>query len=177
MNTLPMTTLKVQDTPLANVKLITPPTCFEDFRGSYVEIYNRDIYHAAGIDQDFLQDDISTSTRHVLRGIHGDQKTWKLVSCLVGKFYLIVLDLDETSPTHGRWTSFTLSDSNRLQVLIPPKHGNGHVVMSDTAIFHYKQTTDYDRSGQFTVRWDDPKYNFFWPVTAPILSVRDATGE
>jgi dTDP-4-dehydrorhamnose 3,5-epimerase len=49
--------------------------------------------------------------------------------------------------------------------------------MSDTAIFHYKQTTDYDRSGQFTVRWDDPKYNFFWPVTAPILSVRDATGE
>lgn len=165
--------LRVEETPLAKVRRITPPTVFEDFRGSYVETYNRDIYRAAGIDQDFLQDDISTSSRHVLRGIHGDQTTWKLVSCLYGRFYLVVLDLDETSPTHGQWTGFTLSDSNRLQVLIPPRHGNGHVVMSETAIFHYKQTTHYDRAGQFTVRWDDPRYGIFWPVACPILSARD----
>lgn len=171
-----MVTLNVQNTPLSKVKLITPPTCFEDFRGSYVEIFNRDIYRAAGIDQEFLQDDISTSTRHVLRGLHGDQKTWKLVSCLYGKFYLVVLDMDEESPTYKKWTSFTLSDTNRLQVLIPPKHGNGHVVMSDTAIFHYKQTTDYDRAGQFTVLWNDPEYDFYWPVKTPILSVRDTFG-
>lgn len=172
-----MTAVRVQDTPLAKVKLITPPTNFEDFRGSYVELYNRDLYHAAGIDQEFLQDDISTSSRHVLRGIHGDAKTWKLVSCLYGKFYLVVLDLDDDSPTCGQWTGFTLSDSNRLQVLIPPRHGNGHVVMSETAIFHYKQTTHYDRAGQFTVRWDDPRYSIFWPVQAPILSLRDTAGE
>ena len=168
-----MTALKVEETPLAGVKLITPPTVFEDFRGSYVEIYNRELYHAAGITQDFIQDDISTSTRHVLRGLHGDSRTWKLVSCLYGKFYLVVLDLDESSPTHGQWTGFTLSDSNRKQVLIPPHHGNGHLVMSETAIFHYKQTTDYDRSGQFTVLWNDPRYRIFWPVKTPILSVRD----
>lgn len=168
-----MAHLIAEDTPLSKVKLLTPPTMFEDFRGSYVEIYNREIYSAAGIDQDFIQDDISTSTRHVLRGIHGDDKTWKLVSCLYGKFYLVVLDLDEDSPTCGQWTSFTLSDSNRRQVLIPPKHGNGHVVMSDTAIFHYKQTTEYDRAGQFTVIWNDPRYGIFWPVANPILSVRD----
>lgn len=168
-----MTALKVEDTPLAGVKLITPPTVFEDFRGSYVEIYNHELYHAAGITQPFIQDDISTSTRHVLRGLHGDARTWKLVSCLYGKFYLVVLDLDEASPTHGQWTSFTLSDTNRKQVLIPPHHGNGHLVMSETAIFHYKQTTDYDRAGQFTVMWDDPRYRMFWPVKDPILSVRD----
>ncbi len=172
-----MTTLQVRDTPLAKVKLITPPTVFEDFRGSYVETYNRDIYRAAGIDQDFLQDDISTSTRHVLRGIHGDGQTWKLVSCLFGKFYLVVLDQDEDSPTCGNWTSFTLSDTNRLQVLIPPKHGNGHLVMSDVAIFHYKQTSHYDRAGQFTVLWNDPRYRIFWPIDTPILSVRDRMPE
>lgn len=165
--------MKVADTPLHKVKLIEPPTNYEDFRGSYVELYNRALYREAGIAQEFVQDDISTSTRHVLRGIHGDDKTWKLVSCLHGRFYLVVLDLDETSPTCGRWTSFTLSDANRLQVLIPPRHGNGHLVMSDTAIFHYKQTTEYDRASQFTVLWNDPRYQIFWPVATPILSPRD----
>jgi dTDP-4-dehydrorhamnose 3,5-epimerase len=168
-----MAALQIEDTPLAKVKLITPPTVFEDFRGSYVEIYNRDLYRAAGIDQDFLQDDVSTSTRHVLRGLHGDDRTWKLISCLHGKFYLVVLDLDAESPTCGQWTNVTLSESNRRQVLIPPRHANGHLVLSDVALFHYKQTTQYDRASQFTVMWDDPRYKIFWPVATPILSPRD----
>jgi len=168
-----MAALQVESTPLAKVRLNTPPTVFEDFRGSYVETYNRDIYRAAGIDQDFLQDDVSTSTRHVLRGLHGDGKTWKLISCLYGKFYLVVLDLDEASSTCGRWTSFTLSETDRRQVLIPPRHANGHVVLSDVALFHYKQTTQYDRASQFTVLWDDPRYKISWPVATPILSPRD----
>lgn len=165
--------LKVTKTTLDGVLLIEPPTNFEDFRGSYVEIYNRDLYHAAGITQDFLQDDISTSTQHVLRGIHGDGKTWKLVSCLYGKFYLAVVNWDPESPQFRRWEGFTLSDTNRLSVLIPPKHGNGHVVLSQQAIFHYKQTTQYDRSSQFTLRYDDPSVGIWWPVRAPILSRRD----
>ena len=166
--------MQVQETKLTGVKLITPPTIFEDFRGSYVEIYNQEIYHAAGIDMSFMQDDISTSSLHVLRGIHGDNKTWKLVSCLYGKFYLNVIDMNPVSPTYNKWQGFTLSDSNRNQVLIPPMHGNGHVVMSNKAIFHYKQSTHYDRAGQFTIRWDDPEFNFWWPIDQPILSRRDA---
>lgn len=165
--------MDVKTCKLANVRVITPPTIFEDFRGSYVEIYNRDIYKPAGIEVDFIQDDISTSTRHVLRGIHGDQETWKLVSCLYGKFYLLVVDMDPASPTYRKWESFTLSDTNRMQVLIPPKHGNGHVVLSDTAIFHYKQNTQYNRAGQFTILWNDPEFKFWWPVKDPVLSRRD----
>lgn len=165
--------LEVKKTSLEQVKVIVPPTNFEDFRGSYVELYNKELYQQAGIAIDFLQDDISTSTRHVLRGLHGDGHTWKLVSCLHGKFYLVVVDMDENSPTYRRWEGFTLSDTNRLQVLIPPKHGNGHVVMSDSAIFHYKQTSLYDRSSQFTILWDDPEFKFWWPVKDPILSRRD----
>src|SRR5271157_2790365 len=121
--------MKVDRTPLDGVLAIQPPTVFEDFRGSYVEIYNETLYRDAGIAIDFKQDDISVSSRHVLRGIHGDRETWKLVSCLSGRFYLVVVNWDESSPQFGAWTSFVLSESNRQQVLIPPKFGNGHVVL------------------------------------------------
>jgi len=160
-------------TPLDSVRLIKPPTIFEDFRGHYVETYNERLYREAGIDQHFIQDDISVSRRHVLRGIHGDDKTWKLISCLQGSFYMVVINNDPQSSQYRKWTSFTLSDTNRLQVLVPPKFGNGHVVMSEQAIFHYKQTTDYDRSGQFTLIWNDPALNIWWPVQDPIVSERD----
>lgn len=165
--------MKISAPKLSRVRLIKPPTNFEDFRGSYVELYNSALYREAGIEIDFIQDDISTSTRNVLRGIHGDGETWKLISCLYGKFYLVVVDMDEASPTYRQWEGFTLSDTNRLQVLVPPKHGNGHVVLSDTAIFHYKQNTLYDRSGQFTILWNDPAFGIWWPIKNPILSLRD----
>jgi dTDP-4-dehydrorhamnose 3,5-epimerase len=112
----------------------------------------------------------------VLRGIHGDAKTWKLVSCLHGSFYLAVVNCDEKSKTFGKWVSFTLSDRNRYQVLIPPHHGNGHVVLSDWAVFHYKQSEYYNPSRQFTYRWDDPKLKIWWPVKSPVVSRRDEAG-
>lgn len=169
-----MTKLEIRKTSLEGVKLIVPPTIFQDFRGSYVETYNRDLYKEGGINYDFIQDDISTSTKGVLRGIHGDQQTTKLVSCLQGSFYLVVVNYDERSDEFGKWESFTISDQNRLQVLIPPKFGNGHLVLSETAIFHYKQTTSYNRESQFTIMWDDPNHNIWWPIKNPILSRRDA---
>lgn len=165
--------LRVEKTKLDGVLKITPSTVFEDFRGTYVETYNEKEFHEAGIQVKFVQDDISTSSKHVLRGIHGDQETYKLVSCLHGKFYLVVVNWDETSPQYKQWDAFTLSDENRTQILIPPRFGNGHVVMSEKAIFHYKQNTYYNRKGQFTLIWDDPKLGIFWPVQNPILSQRD----
>jgi dTDP-4-dehydrorhamnose 3,5-epimerase len=169
-----MSQLNVEKTGLKGVLAITPPTNFEDFRGSYVEIYNHELFQAAGITQDFIQDDISTSTRGVLRGIHGDGKTWKLISCLYGSFYFVVLNNDPESDEYKKSIAFTLSDRNRLQILVPPNFGNGHLVMSDEAIFHYKQTTTYDRSSQFTIKWNDPDYSIWWPTTSPILSQRDS---
>lgn len=169
-----MSDLSVKKTDLAGVLLITPPTIFEDFRGVYVETYNEELYTAAGITVKFVQDDISMSRKHVLRGIHGDAKTWKLVSCLHGEFHLVVVNWNKESPQYRRWVSFLLSDENRLQVLIPPYFGNGHVVLSDTAIFHYKQNTYYDRPGQFTILWNDPTLGITWPVASPIVSKRDS---
>ena len=165
--------MKIETTELDGVLKVTPPTNFEDFRGSYVELYNQKLYREAGIEQDFIQDDISTSRKHVLRGIHGDTKTWKLISCLHGAFYLVVVNHNPESVQYKSWQGFTLSDSNRLQVLVPPFFGNGHVVLTEKAIFHYKQTTDYNREGQFTVIWDDPEFGIWWPVKTPIISKRD----
>jgi dTDP-4-dehydrorhamnose 3,5-epimerase len=165
--------MEVTQTKLDGVVLIKPPTIFEDFRGSYVELYNHDIYRDAGVNVQFVQDDISVSTRHVLRGIHGDHETWKLISCLHGSFYLVVVNWDEKSLQYRQWESFVLSDRNRLQALIPPKFGNGHLVLSEQAIFHYKQSTNYDPAGQFTLFWDDPQLNIWWPIKNPLVSRRD----
>ena len=162
-------------TKLEGVLLIQPEV-FEDFRGEYVETYNEEIYNKNGINIKFVQDDISISTKHVLRGIHGDAETWKLISCHFGKFYLMVVNCDKESPDFGKWEAFTLSARNRQQILVPPKYGNGHLVMSDMAIFHYKQNTYYNPKGQFTYTWDDPKMKMWWPVKRPILSQRDESG-
>ena len=168
-----MSTLKVKQTELDGVLVIEPLTMFEDFRGAYAETYNEQAYHDAGIKVKFVQDDISVSHRYVLRGIHGDAKTWKLVSCLLGRFYLVIVNCNKQSPNFGKWESFSLSDSNRLQVLVPPEHGVAHLVMSEKAIFHYKQSTCYDRAAQFTYRWDDPTFKIYWPIKNPVLSQRD----
>ena len=134
------------------------------------------MYKKYGIELDFIQDDISVSKKNVLRGIHGDQKTWKLISCLEGEFYLVVVNNDQNSPQYKRWESFTLSEQNRIQILVPPKFGNGHLVLSERAIFHYKQNTYYNPKSQFTILWNDPEYSIKWPTTNPVLSKRDEIG-
>ena len=103
--------------------------------GKYIETYNKDFMVENEIDIDFLQDDISVSKKNVLRGIHGNQTTWKLVSCLYGSFQLIVVNNDENSKQYKKWESFDLSSENRLQILVPPKFGNGHLVTSEKTIF------------------------------------------
>ena len=168
--------IEVCNTELDDVLLIKP-TFFEDHRGEYVEIYNKELYRSKGIDVDFVEDDISTASHGVLKGVHGDQKTWKLVSCLHGEFYLVVINYDQKSKGFGKWQGFVLSDVNKHQVLIPPKHGNGHVCLSKKSIFHYKQSSYYNPKGQFTIKWNDPKFKICWPVKNPILSGRDELGD
>jgi dTDP-4-dehydrorhamnose 3,5-epimerase len=165
----------VEKTKLDGVLLVKPET-FEDFRGTYTETYNKELYGQHGIDMEFVQDDYSTSSAGVLRGLHGDGETWKLISCMLGRFYFVVLNYDTSSPQFGMWESFTLTESNRWQVLVPPKFGNGHLALSDKIIFNYKQTTYYDAQGQFSIKHNDPRFNIWWPIKSPVLSRRDEAG-
>ncbi len=164
--------MKFTSTRLKNVFLIKP-YIYKDFRGSYTEIYNKNIFLKNSKKIKFIQDDISISKKNVLRGIHGDRKTWKLISCLYGKFYLVVVNNDKNSKQYKKWVSFVLDDKNKFLVLVPPKFGNGHYVLSKKAIFYYKQNTLYDRKSQFTINWKDPTFNFKWPCKRPITSKRD----
>lgn len=165
--------IKVSKTELEGVLLIEPDV-FRDRRGYYVETYNAALYAAHGIRTVFVQDDVSVSTKHVLRGIHGDMETCKLISCLWGEFFLVVLDGRPESPHFGKWQTFTLSAANRLQVYVPAGYGNGHYVTSETAVFHYKQSTYYQSEKQFTYKWNDPRFNIPWPCDHPVVSERDA---
>jgi len=164
--------LRTEQTKLEGVLLIHLDS-FEDHRGEYVETYNEKAYKEAGIDVKFVQDDYSMSTKHVLRGIHGDLETWKLISCPLGKIYLVVVNCDETAPQFRKWESFVLSERNKRQVLVPAKFGVAHLVLGERAIFQYKQSTYYNRAKQFTLLWSDPELDIWWPVRNPILSRRD----
>jgi dTDP-4-dehydrorhamnose 3,5-epimerase len=167
--------IEVCKTKLEGVLLIKP-TFFEDHRGEFVELYNEKLYKAKGIDIDFIEDDISVATKGVLKGLHGDPVTWKLISCLHGKLCLVVINYDKQSKDFGKWQSFILSEVNKYQVLIPPKYGNGHQCVSAKSIFHYKQSSYYDLSKQFTIKWDDSRFKIRWPIKNPILSDRDRFG-
>jgi len=153
--------------------ILVKPDIQEDFRGSYTETYNEAIYKKNGVTVDFVQDDYSRSSKHVLRGLHGDDKTWKLIDCMHGRFHFVVLNADKNAKQYGQWESFVLTDTNRWQVLVPPKFANGHLALTDNIIFHYKQSEYYDPKGQFTIRYDDPKFKIWWPVKNPLVSQRD----
>jgi dTDP-4-dehydrorhamnose 3,5-epimerase len=102
-----------------------------------------------------------------------------LVSCLHGKIYLVVLDVRPHSTTYGKWESFIISPETATQVLIPPYFANGHFVMEDDSIFHYKmayQGEYNDENKQKTIVWNDNRFNIEWPMYNPILSKRDRNG-
>jgi len=174
-----MEKITVEKTTLDNVFLIKP-YIFEDHRGLYIKTYDFEEYSRVFLSYnipkfEFIEDDISISTLHVIKGIHGSySNTWKLVGCLYGKIYVVVINYDEKSKQFGQWQSFILSDKNFNQILIPPKFGNGHLCLDQISIFSYKQSTYYDRSKQFTIKYNDERFNIWWPCKDPILSMRDS---
>lgn len=162
----------VNSTSLDGCVLIKPNVHY-DFRGEYIETFNEEEYKKI-LPSSFVQDDISVSHRHVLRGLHGDTKTWKLIQCLHGSIILAVVDYRNPTDTKFSWETFCLNDKNRYQVLVPPNFANGHLCLSDSCIFSYKQTEYYTGvSGQFSLAWNDKRIGIKWPIKNPLLSERD----
>ena len=141
---------------------------FKDERGELWTIWNEKEFEPK---LKFNHDKIAVSKRHVLRGIHGDSKSWKLITCLSGKIKLVVVE-----PETLEHMSVTLTEENKLSVLVPPKFGNGHLILSDKAVFYYKWAYDGeypDVKDQFSLKWNDPKLGIDWGIENPILSERD----
>lgn len=170
--------MKVETTKLKGVLLITPENStgdfFEDLRGFFVETYNKEKYHAAGITVDFVEDDTSVSKKNVLRGMHGDDRTWKLITCSHGSVFFTAVYGKEGDPDFGVWESFELSDTNRRRILVPPYYASGYAVLSDKAIVNYKQSELFRPGGQFSFKWNDPRFGIKWPEGEWIMSARDA---
>ena len=158
--------------------LIIEPSAFTESRGVIWTSYSQDLSALPAFPQiSFNHDKFSISKKNVLRGIHGDAKSWKLVSCVAGNIFQVVVDMRESSATFLKHQVFELSGMKPKSVLIPPGFGNAFLVLSDSATYHYKLSYqgDYiDADQQFTVAWDDPRLDIDWPIEAPILSERDS---
>ena len=157
--------------------VVIKPSIFEDLRGNIFTSYNKDFYNEALPKVlDFKHDKFAESKQNVLRGLHGDTKTWKLVSCAFGEIVEVVVDMRKNSPTYLKWEAFDLKASEYRQVLIPPGFVNGYYVKTEKAVFHYKLAYDgdyIDADEQITVAWDDDRIKIEWPCSDPILQDRD----
>ena len=157
--------------------LIIKPSMIWDLRGNIYTTYNEEMYKKIlPPDIHFIHDKFALSKQNVLRGLHGDSKTWKLVSCVFGELYEVVADMRPESPTYKKWDAFHLNSDDYAQMLIPPRFVNGYYVMSEHSVFHYKLAYEgeyIDAAEQLTIRWDDPELGIAWPCTEPILQERD----
>jgi len=155
---------------IEGVKIIQPDV-FSDYRGDLWTLWK-----SGDFGLNFNHDKVSSSRRNVLRGIHGDEKSHKLVTCLYGELYYVVVDNRPESPTYLKWDWTILDDKKRKQVLLPPGVGNGFLVLSENSVLQYKWSYDGeypDVDEQFTIKWDDPNLNINWPINNPILQPRD----
>jgi dTDP-4-dehydrorhamnose 3,5-epimerase len=155
--------------------LIIEPKVIGDKRGFFMEAWNRRTYAQAGLDIDFVQDNISVSGRGVLRGLHfqnpGGQG--KLVQVLRGEVFDVAVDIRPESPAFGQWVSCRLSEANHRQFFVPAGLAHGFCVMSETAIFSYKCTEFYNPACEGGILWNDPDLNIDWPLETPVLSEKD----
>jgi len=166
--------MKIIETDLAGC-LILEPQVFADPRGFFYESFNRDTLSGIGLDLDFAQGNVSSSSRGVLRGLHYQwpRPQGKLVSVLEGEVWDVAVDIRRGSPDFGRWTAAVLSADNKRHFWIPEGFAHGFCVLSEFATFVYQCTALYDRAADAGIRWNDADVAVDWPISAPLLSDKD----
>jgi dTDP-4-dehydrorhamnose 3,5-epimerase len=166
--------MRVLETKLRGVKLIEP-AIFSDERGYFLESFNVARYRDAGISNDFVQDNVSISSKGVLRGLHLQNPTpqGKLVMVLSGTVMDVAVDVRTGSPSFGQHVSVLLDGRAHHQLWIPRGFAHGFLVLSDEARILYKCDAPYDRLSEISIRWDDPDLEIDWGIGQPILSEKD----
>jgi len=169
--------MKIIPAELRGVFVIEPKV-FGDARGYFFETWNRRAFAAAGLDVDFVQDNLSFSGRGTLRGLHfqNPHAQGKLVTVLAGEVYDVVVDVRMDSATFGRWIGLTLSSENGRQLYVPPGFAHGFCVTGESALFAYKCSDYYSPADEVTLAWDDPDLAINWPTQEPVLSEKDRRG-
>ena len=157
---------------------VIEPAVFGDERGYFMETYNYNDFAEVGIDCKFVQDNQSSSTKGVLRGLHYqiNHPQDKLVRVVRGEVFDVAVDLREGSPTFGKWYGEILSAENKKQFFIPKNFAHGFLVLSESAEFAYKVTDFYHPNDEGGIIWDDPDIGVEWPldgIKEVILSEKD----
>jgi dTDP-4-dehydrorhamnose 3,5-epimerase len=158
--------------------VVIEPKVFGDVRGYFMETWNQQRYRDAGLDWNFVQDNISFTRRGILRGLHfqNPKGQGKLVYALQGEVFDVAVDLRKSSPTFGRWHGLTLSAENKRQFFMPAGFAHGFAVLSETAMFAYKCTEFYNPQNEMSLLWNDPEVGVQWPLESPQLSEKDLRG-
>lgn len=156
--------------------IVVVPSVFSDERGYFKETFSQARYAKLGISDRFVQDNLSVSRKGVLRGMHYDLRMAKLVQCLEGAIYDVVVDMRDGSATYKQWDAVELTAENHKQLFVPAGFAHGFLVLSERAIVSYKQTALYDPSQERAISWRDPQAAIDWPLegTQPVLSAKDA---
>ena len=170
--------MEIIETSLPGVIRIVPAVHSDD-RGYHMETWQARRFRDAGIDVEFVQDNLSHSSKGTLRGLHYQiQKSQgKLVRVVSGEVFDVAVDLRKSSPNFGRWVGEILSAKDKHQLWVPPGFAHGFLVLSDTADFEYKCTDYYAPEFERSIRWDDPDIGINWPLPSggqPVLSAKDA---
>ena len=169
--------LHIKKSKIFDEVFIITPSINEDNRGTIFTTYSKETYkNILPEGMEFIHDKFAESKKNVLRGLHGDNKTWKLITCVYGKIFEVVADNRPDSPTYLKWDAFELNDKNKNQILVPPDFVNGYCVLSDFALFHYKLAYKgeyFDVAKQTVIKWNDGRLKINWPVKDPILQERD----
>ncbi len=170
--------MTVEETTLPGVLRLRPER-HHDARGYFEELWQQKRFVGfaeAGLPPAFVQDNLSRSARHVLRGLHFQHPRGqgKLVSVLTGAVFDVVVDVRRGASTFGRWMGERLGAAEGTQLYVPPGFAHGFVVLSEQALFHYKCTAYYAPTCERCIRWDDPDLGIDWPVEAPLVAEKDA---
>ena len=161
----------LKDKKLREIKIFKPKT-FSDFRGMIWTKWEKKIFKNIK----FNLSKYTTSKKNVLRGFHGDSKSWKLVTCIKGEVLNVVVDYRKSSKNYLKYSSLILNDKNKISILIPPMFLNSWLCLSKDCIYSYDYSFigNYnDVKNQISIKWNDAKINFKWPIKKPILSFRD----
>ena len=144
--------------------VIIEPTVHGDNRGYFMETYNQNDMHEAGLDMVFVQDNQSMSTKGVLRGLHYQKQfpQGKLVRVIKGSVFDVAVDLRKDSNTYGKWFGVELTAENKKQFYIPEGFAHGFLVLSDEAEFCYKVTDFYHPGDEGGMAWNDPDIGIEW---------------
>lgn len=171
--------MKIEQTALPEVLLITPRV-FADARGAFWETWNLKAYAEAGLPNHWVQDNTSSSTKNVVRGIHYQviQPQGKLVRVTHGAVLDVVVDVRRSSPNFGRHVAIELSLAKAQMLYIPIGFAHGFVALTEDVGLAYKVTDYYCPAGERTLLWNDPALGIAWPVSAEeaIVAEKDRKG-